>query len=546
MDILETRLGSVEYSALTERDKSQIQQLLHETSPDKILPLEQISTISIDSDKVLRAIASKARVITSIYIHIASAPTDQIDLDAWIVYSRKLVPLICRLLRPLPEKWITAEDAYVETKTRWKQQQEFKATATVLLRSLKEVLSFLPDLQDIDLRELVQSLATYTLNDDPWCTTDSTDLATALLNTYSQSFDYPDIGHAILSETVRPVFEHSRKKQVTSVGTLSASRDHELESSFDTDEAKVWSVLRPEAATLVLFVLSHVKDDRFTTTNWGLIVPPTLSILDDANPIYKTRGCQILHLLLAQTPPQFILIRGLTVLFWDSLTACLAYLPLGTSAISLPESLKLLDEAYDTLLALSSIRAQDVGSKRASTTAAHTPDPSATRAYNQKHARYLSEILVTGIYHSLSLCGEKVEVSELLVRKLGAIAAAMDVYFVLHLQTSTKLLVDILSDPFATLYTPLLFTTLDALDVIIEITVPRISTYRFQLLKGLLVCWKQACESEDGGEDMAELKSRLKNTVALLKAKTASAEVDSWQDTVAAVNDLGSAYRGLL
>lgn len=294
-----------------------------------------------------------------------------------------------------------------------------------------------------------------------------------------------------------------------------------------------------------------MQNIQFTVNNWSLVVPPALTILDDPNPAYKTRGCQILHMVLLQTPPQFILVRGLTDLFWESLLACLSYLPFGTSNITLEESIHLLNESYDALITLASIRAQDIGSKTAisNLSAANGNVGLSSPEYKLKYAKYLGQILVEGIYHVISISGEQVRIAQLLVQKLGVIASNMKIYFVIHLQNSIKMLINILSDPFITAYPPLLVTTLDTLDIIIENTAPRISIYKFQILKGLLVSWKKTCESDEHGTNLDNVKKKLYATAKLLKTKTTLGDVEAeknWGEIVAAVEDLGPTYVGLL
>lgn len=150
-----------------------------------------------------------------------------------------------------------------ETKTLWKQQQAFRLAAESLMKALQQILLFLPDFEG---SRVVAATAAYILEDDPWCTSTSNRLAIQILEQCKETeLDYEQIGHHILSDIVKPVFECLRKKRVTSIGTLSKDRDHELESSFDTDDSKSWAVLRPEAATLVYFVLSREKVISFSS-----------------------------------------------------------------------------------------------------------------------------------------------------------------------------------------------------------------------------------------------------------------------------------------
>ncbi|KAK9362023.1 hypothetical protein V1504DRAFT_480692 [Lipomyces starkeyi] len=419
-----------DFQKLSDQERSYIRQLLETKTQNEVFnkdDLQYTTGVSVDE---LSEISKKAQFLYALFHFIN---TEESDLSAeWRTYTTDLLNRICVLLRPPTGKWIWAQDEFVETKSRWKLQQEYRKTALNLLKALAEVLEYLyPVFDNLDSRTVVEAIATYLLPEDPWRTSESNRIAKSMIEMYTPvPFDTEDIGKQILAETLRPIFKSAKHKNVSSAGRHSSSREHELRIPFDIDDELPWTSQRPEAASLLHFVLSSA-DTKFMSDNWPLLVPSILAIIDDVDPVYKTRGCSTLHLLLLKVNPQVILVTGIAGIFWDALMACLAYLPLGSSNVTVTESVNLLDITYTDLILLSSIRSQDTGSKTVPIDLVSVVD---AREIQKRQSKYLGSIIIEGIYSGMRLCGEHVEVADLLISKLGIIAKNMDIYFVIYLQ----------------------------------------------------------------------------------------------------------------
>jgi tRNA nucleotidyltransferase (CCA-adding enzyme) len=92
-------------------------------------------------------------------------------------------------------------------------------------------------------------------------------------------------------------------------------------------------------------------------------------------------------------------------------------------------------------------------------------------------------------------------------------------------QDLIPLLSDILSDPFSTVYPPLIGVTIQTLQTIILTNWPRIAVHRAEVLRGLTLCWLTLTEDEPKAQNLHKMKQGVRDAVELLKAAVRS-EVD--------------------
>lgn len=147
-------------------------------------------------------------------------------------------------------------------------------------------------------------------------------------------------------------------------------------------------------------------------SNWPLLIPPLLALLDDASTVYKIRGCSLLTTFLRVVSPQLLERTGLDEVFQEALTPCLLYLPDLTPEA---ESLQLLRTLYPTLLTLVRIRfpeEKDQGSKQ----------------------KALDSIFRYGILKGFALAGGNVRISEFLIRRMSDIVNEMGLASCQHLK----------------------------------------------------------------------------------------------------------------
>ncbi|KAK9461185.1 uncharacterized protein V1516DRAFT_675238 [Lipomyces oligophaga] len=447
----------------------------------------------------------------------------------WETNTRKLVNEVTLALRPLSEKWISLEDEYAETRTRWNLQRTFVSVAEILLKQLHIMLEFIDySSADLDLKLLIETVATYDSSLYAWSNNVCSELSNKIANDLQISAERKlVVCHEILAISLRPAFQSIKRRNVSNAGRISLERDHELGHAFTTEEPRSWSDLRPEAASILLYIVKHCHNMDFFRNNWALIVPSTLVIIDDPDPTYKTQGSLILEQILLECNPNFISNTGLVPVFWESLMNCLTYLPYGIGAISVKESRELLKVSYRVLIQLASISSIEPAQSKSVLFS-----DSRVVLNESTYARRLGQIVTDGIFHGMSVGSDEVEISNLLIGELQTVCKLMKFRFAVYLQESVKILVNILSNPFATLYTPLLITTLDTFDTIIVETAARIHIYRYYILKGILFCWRQSLDGENI-EDISFLQAKLKSTAKALE-KCCEGEVNDvdWHATV--------------
>ena len=168
--------------------------------------------------------------------------------------------------------------------------------------------------------------------------------------------------------------------------------------------------------THCLLSLAPTNSSGQTSTvedNWPLIIPPLLTLIDDETTEYKSKGCELLILLLKATHPDFLRRTGLGEVFQDAVMPCLSYLPTLTPE---EESLQLLGAAYPTLLALLDVRYPEGG-----------------RDCKQR-TTFLDRVLRQGVLKGYVHAGEHVRIAELLVLQIAVLVNMMGISSVKHLK----------------------------------------------------------------------------------------------------------------
>lgn len=145
--------------------------------------------------------------------------------------------------------------------------------------------------------------------------------------------------------------------------------------------------------------------------NWPLIIPPLLTVIDDETTEYKSKGCELLTLLLEATHPDFLQRTGLGEVFQEALMPCLSYLPTLTPEV---ESLRLLSVAYPALVALAHVRYPKDGEDR------------------KQRTRFLGRVLRQGVLKGYVHAGEHVKIAEYLVLQVAVLVNELGVSCVKH------------------------------------------------------------------------------------------------------------------
>jgi tRNA nucleotidyltransferase (CCA-adding enzyme) len=150
--------------------------------------------------------------------------------------------------------------------------------------------------------------------------------------------------------------------------------------------------------------------------NWPLIIPPLLTIIDDESTTYKIKGCELMTILLKNTPSSTLSRTGLGEVFEDAVLPYLAYLPTVTPE---DESLQLLGAAYPALISL--VRTMFSG-----------------RNVINSRRKHLDKIVRQGILKGYYHAREHVKIMELLVGQITVLVDEMGVWAVKHLKVCIR------------------------------------------------------------------------------------------------------------
>ena len=148
-----------------------------------------------------------------------------------------------------------------------------------------------------------------------------------------------------LQLTIRPLFAKTQNPAVTAQGRKSIQSSAPRATQLiheDESESKPWKGEKEGYALELLRWVLLTVDAEGIEKIWPLVIPPIFALVDDSDPKFKAKGCDLLKLLVEITPPSLLSRTGLAQEFEKSLFPCLTYLPSLTPE---SESILLLNAA---------------------------------------------------------------------------------------------------------------------------------------------------------------------------------------------------------
>ena len=272
-------------------------------------------------------------------------------------------------------------------------------------------------------------------------------------------------------------------------------------------------------------------------TQFPLLIPPILSLIDDDSLAFKARGCQLLSRLLVpleHTRSDILRRTNLASVFEDAVSPCLHSLPTITPE---DQSIHLLASAYPALLAVIRTRFQPLSASKRST---KSPVPCREEQESQDRLNSLTRVLRRNILPSIHHISSPVDtsipsypyprLSTVLLTQLTPTIRELGVHTTKHLHDLIPILASTLANPFGTAHLPLLSAATESMRHVVLNGWPRIWRWRGDILAAVCGCWLHLCDDEEdihrnqGGEDAAaleNLKVALKELVAILKVAVA-------------------------
>lgn len=316
-----------------------------------------------------------------------------------------------------------------------------------------------------------------------------------------------------LHQELKPLFAQtasSRRNEITKAGRKKMGeplRRHfaDEEPVFDDEKAKPWKYRDAWALDLLAWCCKSL-DESSVEREWGFLIPPVLTVMDDTDSRVRARGCEMLADLLNATASGLLAKTGLAPLFEESLMVSLSYLPTLTPE---DESVVILDAALPALLVLADCT--------------HPAPPPGQRS-DEKRIKFLDKILRRGILGPYAHVSEYMRVAEVLLRYLPAVLGRMGIDSVKHVKDLLPLLANVLAEPLGPAYPRLLAVAAKALQFVILNAWPRVSFWEGEILRGVTICWVRILEDIEHESDnenkkmLEEVKDELKVCIEMVKA----------------------------
>ena len=344
-----------------------------------------------------------------------------------------------------------------------------------------------------------------------------------------------DLIHHFLRLTIRPLF--AKTQHPTSVTAQGRKRTTEvLPSRFgdhlmeDDSQTRPWKGQDSYALDLLQWILRSLSDGETVEKNWGLLVPPLLTIVDDIDHSIKARGCIMLNLLLENTPPSLLARTGLGDVIEEAVMPCLSYLPTLTPD---DESIALLSAAYPTLITLSRVRYTErpKGPMKPRKSQEQTSKNRFLSTPKEQKVHFLDTLVRQGVLSGFTHASEHVRVAETLFIHLIPLINELGIEFVKHLKHVLPLTTEVLSTPFGPAYPPLLIAATQAQQTVILNCWPRMKIWHGEILKGTTLCWLRIAEEEDrSSPQLRAVKKELQKTVQMLAAAVVEQEIEIDKD----------------
>lgn len=372
--------------------------------------------------------------------------------------------------------------------------------------------------------------------------------------------DITTANHDLLTSVVKPLFLASKHPALSTTGRKNLVSPlpsiTETRGSLFDEASKPWkNGWTVDIIRQVISSYAFLPDDQrkgVFESQFFLLTPPILNMIDDFDNSYKICGFQMLDLLCqeVQANQSEILKRsGLVDVFRDALKPNFMLLPTLTPEEESIAIMKALYPAYSSLVAAvcqpdappppntninSNIKSQTYPRSKPSPTTSIK-----SSKISPPHVTLLNPVLRhtihTALPHSFP---DHPRLTTLLLRYLIPILSTVGIYAVVHLQTLLPLLRHILSNPFGGTTQPdQILAALELLQRTIQVCWPRVrERWWVECLRGVVGAWLVLMDDHGDRDDVeaAKLKRKMQELVELIAAVAEQDEFQSARDTLIA------------
>lgn len=292
-----------------------------------------------------------------------------------------------------------------------------------------------------------------------------------------------------LQLTIRPFFAKTPSPHITEKGHKNLNNAPPKYGSVDVEDEesiRPWKKSKNEYVLHLLTWVVRSLDFQLTERNWQFLVPPLLALIDDVEPVYKAKGCQLVSGLLKSTPPALLKRTGLTEVFTEAITLCLSYLPTLTPE---DDSILLLSEAYPALFELVELKSATVAVK--------VDQKSLVLGLDRHKMEGYSNILHSHILPSIGhVADSNPRIIITLLTQLIFVINAKTFNIIEDIVRVIPLLKSLLTAPFAAAYPALLTAVTKAMQHVLANAWPRATVWRAEILEGVCLSWIQIVKEE--------------------------------------------------
>ncbi|KAA8570719.1 hypothetical protein EYC84_000114 [Monilinia fructicola] len=202
------------------------------------------------------------------------------------------------------------------------------------------------------------SLLPFTNITNPWTTSQSQQIATAILekhNLYIQSPEF--LVTYLLQSFIRPIFSKTPAPKSVTASSRKAAPSSAPPRHFDIRESspsrQPWRSNIPYTLPVIQWIIESISSDILRTQAFPLLIPPLLTLLDSPSNSIRVHTLQLLPSLFFKMGDKILLQTGLGDVFEDAIHPVLLFLP---SLTPVDDTLKLLPVGYKALYALCDAR----------------------------------------------------------------------------------------------------------------------------------------------------------------------------------------------
>ncbi|KAL2819221.1 hypothetical protein BJX63DRAFT_428867 [Aspergillus granulosus] len=388
-------------------------------------------------------------------------------------------------------------------------QDQSRQICTLAVSVISALAGLVPINAVAATQNVVVALASFTSEEDAWTTHEAWSSSTAVLKSFavdSKPSSFWNILESILKNRIKPLFAKAKNPAITASGrrNLHPIPLPRFDLSILDPETKPWKIHDVHITTVFSWIIHQYQptDRTYLETQFPLLVPPILTLIDDDSVSFKRRGCLLLAQLLnpiRQSGSDILRRTNLSSVFEEAIRPCFHSLPTITPE---DDSIQLLAAAYPSLrfLLQTSYKAHSSSDNQG-----HSISSKDEEMFISTTTRTLRDHLIPSFHHisSTNTTSDSTfasfphpRLSTLLLGHITATCTDLGIHVTKYLQDIIPLLYSTLSNPFGTAHPPFLLSAVSTARAVVLNAYPRIWRWRGEILGAICSCWLHILEDQ--------------------------------------------------